>query len=454
MYFECGLPEIAPGYVHPDKAAYLTGVLQTVRVRMEKLEEALTISGLDGETFSEYAKVLFDSRFSRFESMTSDALAEYVLTVHDGAYQAPARMDWPNAKVLADCAFLTNPEWEAIRHLGIGGSDSAAALGVSPYNSRFELYHDKRWTPKPGAKSENRAVFDRGHVMEPRVIQAFCDMIGAQVIPETRMFQSARGPWALADTDAIIRMPNGDICVFEAKTTVAENAPAWADGKVPGHYVTQCRHYLAVLNDNRVKGVYIGCLFTVDYTLHGMFVGSDTDVGRFVTRFIPRDPVEEGTLLKLEGEFFRGYIEAGVEPPFENDPKRDADSLNEIIGPADKSAPIADLEEFNLDLIREILELKAQKKELDDRSEDLKKAINAKALPLIEQLGQAVKGRLRLSDNVEDSYFEVCYAPRRQVTVDQELLEAKYPEAFADCVHVDPCAFRVFSVKEKTPKRK
>lgn len=38
---------------------------------------------------------------------------------------------------------LTEDEWLAYRRKGIGGSDVASALGLSPYRTKRELYYDK-----------------------------------------------------------------------------------------------------------------------------------------------------------------------------------------------------------------------------------------------------------------------------------------------------------------------
>ena len=44
---------------------------------------------------------------------------------------------------LVDTATLTEDEWLAWRRKGIGGSDVASALGLSPYRTARELYFDK-----------------------------------------------------------------------------------------------------------------------------------------------------------------------------------------------------------------------------------------------------------------------------------------------------------------------
>ena len=44
---------------------------------------------------------------------------------------------------LVDTSALTEEQWLAWRKKGIGGSDAASALGLSPYRTARELYYDK-----------------------------------------------------------------------------------------------------------------------------------------------------------------------------------------------------------------------------------------------------------------------------------------------------------------------
>ncbi|MBP3627125.1 MAG: YqaJ viral recombinase family protein [Clostridia bacterium] len=45
--------------------------------------------------------------------------------------------------VLVDTADLPEDEWLEYRRRGIGGSDAAAILGVSPFATARDLYYDK-----------------------------------------------------------------------------------------------------------------------------------------------------------------------------------------------------------------------------------------------------------------------------------------------------------------------
>lgn len=461
-FFAYSLPKTLP-YVDDSQRAHVENVFAIVAKRMDKMEEALQITGLTGETFAEYVKPLFDTRFERFEQMASDDLAAYALTVHDGEYVAPARVVWPNVDVVVDAAFTTTKEWETIRHIGIGGSDSAVILGKSHYKSKFQLFHDKRWTPEKlvdeKANKHKQVIFDRGHAMESNVIKAFCDLVGASVVPETRMFRSKTNPYSLADIDAVIQFPDkpNEFYIFEAKTTIAENFRPWSDGGIPVQYVSQTHQYPAVLNDPRIKGTYIGCLFTYDLSVYDNYIGSDYNANQFLSRFVERNPRTEQNLLAQETAFFEEHILTGLVPAFDGDPKKNLDSLRALVGVADSTVPPIEFDRTFQQLIESYDCWNAQKSRLNAEAKAIDEKLKGLSLPLIETLGTAIEGRLPILDSDLGAYWEIKYSPRPKTSVDLEKLEHKYPDAFSDCVEFTPNSYRVFSVrvkKEKQTKKK
>ena len=47
-----------------------------------------------------------------------------------------------------------SPQWQAARARGIGGSEIAAVLGLSPWESRFSLWHRKMGLAAPVAQND------------------------------------------------------------------------------------------------------------------------------------------------------------------------------------------------------------------------------------------------------------------------------------------------------------
>lgn len=453
-YFECNLPDVCPAYIHPTKSAEFTETLQRVKRRMAKLDDALEMTGMDGAVFAKLAKVLFDNFYMKFEDCGAEELAAWVQSCDDGS-PVPHRLEWPNAIVVVDCAFLTTKEWEMIRHLGIGGSDDASVMGTSIYKNAQETYHDKVWSPMLMPASESQAVFDRGHFLEDNVVDAFLKLTDFKRIPETRMFRSKKYPHALADIDAIIQAPDGRLFVFEAKTTVAENYAAWEDDKIPRSYVNQIRHYPAVLADDRIHGAYIGCIFTVDLIAGGIYIGSSFSYEQFVARTLERNVQAEAQQLQHIEDWWETYVEHGVEPPPSSIPSDDIAVIRQFhSGPADPNQPVLDLTpeaSQHWKVIEEYMQVTDDKsihqkvvKSLDDRQKQLQKVFMNRMLNVVE-------ARIDLPSG--DEYYEIKWAPRKQTTVDLEKLKIAFPEAYQKCVETNPESFRVFSVNKKKVKK-
>ena len=67
--------------------------------------------------------------------------------------------------VLVDTANLPNEEWLAWRRRGIGGSDVAAILGVSPFRTARDLYFDKLNIASAQENEGNWVALEMGHLL-------------------------------------------------------------------------------------------------------------------------------------------------------------------------------------------------------------------------------------------------------------------------------------------------
>lgn len=154
-------------------------------------------------------------------------------------------------KVLVSTENLTEQEWLAYRRRGIGGSDVAAILGISPFRTARDLYDDKLNIALAVDDAGNWVALEMGHLLEPLVAQIFTKKTGLEVFQIKKMFQHPQYPFMLADVDYFVRLPNRKIALLEIKTT-NYNAKDhwWKDGEecVPVYYETQGRHYMAVMD--------------------------------------------------------------------------------------------------------------------------------------------------------------------------------------------------------------
>lgn len=139
-----------------------------------------------------------------------------------------------------------SPEWHQARAAGIGGSEVAAVLGLSPYESRFSLWHRKTGQVGP---VEETPVMEWGKRLEPVILDKFREEHPElQVVPSATYSHPDR-PWQIANPDAECES-TGDVpeAIVEVKT--ARVADGWGEpgsDEVPVYYRVQCLWYLDVL---------------------------------------------------------------------------------------------------------------------------------------------------------------------------------------------------------------
>lgn len=457
MFFECNLPRKAPQHLHYTIKDSFEATIAHIYDRTEKLNKALELSKLQPEAFQVIASDLFKSEEKKygnvehFDKMTPKQLSAYAKSVY--VQDEPmTRLTFPNVIVLFDTAFATVKEWESLRHIGIGGSDAAVIEGTSKFVTLRSLYHNKCGTPiKLEQDAGKQAIFDRGHWLEDNVINQFCNLTGAKRIRDTRMFQSKTHPHCIADIDAILQLRDGTIRVFEAKTTVMENSNAWRKDKIPAYYITQMRHYPAVLNDDRILGTYIGCLFTIDTSLGGDYIGSQFDSARFISHYIERDRDLELEILDRNEEFWADYIDAEIEPARSKDFDKDLALVNSLNGPPVPNKVPVDLStRKNLEDAEEYFKVGEQIAELNAKVEVLKGQQEAFKLQMIDSLKENTQGQIRINDR---EYYLVKYAPiNAKPKCDLSLLQSLYPEVYANeaIVQADPNPSRRFTVTKKS----
>ena len=452
MFFENLIPVEAPAYIVPESRDKFTAIFKRVHERMDKLEEALSMTGLRGEVFSKAIRPLMGDlnkvdipQLDRMDAQSIAAAANLMaMGINDA--EVPDRMVWPNCLTMVDTAFVTTKEWEAIRCLGIGGSDSACIQNIG-YSSAQEIYYGKIGHPAAEEVIDRgkQFIFDFGHKVEPLVIDHFCRRSGAIPIEETRMFAHKDYPFLTANIDKLVRFPDGRIFVFEAKTTTEWNKYSWYADGIPRQYVPQCHKYPIVLNDDRICGTYIGCIY-----------GNTADM--FACSLVERNAAVEAEQLETEVKFWTQYVEKGTPPPYSGNAEKDLRITTELIGDADKSLPDVALDFDKLgENITVYLNLKEKRKQYEESAKNLKSQMDELSLDIITALGQATKGTCVCPAEYapDDGVYDVVatYVPFSKTKVDTERLKDRYPEAFEECVTVDPCDHRVFKLDLKKQKK-
>ena len=83
--------------------------------------------------------------------------------------------------VLVETAGLSEEEWLAYRRKGIGGSDVAALLGISPWRTARDLFYDKLNIAVVEDHEDNWVALEMGHLLEPLVAKIFQHRTGYKV---------------------------------------------------------------------------------------------------------------------------------------------------------------------------------------------------------------------------------------------------------------------------------
>jgi putative phage-type endonuclease len=162
---------------------------------------------------------------------------------------------------------LTRDEWLEQRKEGIGGSDAAAVLGISPWTSTYAL-----WAEKSGLSQDEKPQTDAmkmGNMLEPVVADLFAENEGRRIVELPVILSHPEYPHMLANVDRFVTDEHGKvIALLECKTSGARSANKWLEG-VPSNYLAQVQHYLSVTGLPRayvavlVGGVDYHC-FTVE----------------------------------------------------------------------------------------------------------------------------------------------------------------------------------------------
>lgn len=334
--------------------------------------------------------------------------------------------------VLVDTTDLSEEEWLAYRRKGIGGSDAAAVLGISPFRTARDLYYDKLNIAAVVDDDGNWVAMKMGHLLEELVAEIFSRKTGFQVYQIKKMFQHPLYPYMLADVDYFIESPDGRTAILEIKTT-NYNARSnwWKDGEeiVPAYYEAQGRHYMAVMN---VDEVYFCCLY-----------GNNEE--EVIIRHLKRDDTYESELIALEGYFWSDHILARVPPPYVEEGEVVAASLSRHTGPADSTAAEVKLEGQAKNRLTQYLALQRAKEKMDGTAKALEKEIKRLRYLIAAEMGTSCSAYCDL----DGTNYAITYNPVRKPVVNKDnllRLKLQYPEIYQEFVTVTE--YRTLQVKQ------
>jgi len=149
-----------------------------------------------------------------------------------------------NAVRLVSTKNMSREEWLSVRGQGIGSSDAAVAVGISPYKSPLELWLEKTERQAAPDISANDAVF-WGTTLEHIIANVYAQRTGTKVRRLNAVLQNPDHPFMLANLDRVVQHPTDGNGILEVKTAGVNSAKFWEEG-VPESYQCQVLHQLAV----------------------------------------------------------------------------------------------------------------------------------------------------------------------------------------------------------------
>ena len=263
---------------------------------------------------------------------------------------------------------LSRDEWLELRQSGIGGSDIAAILGVSPYATAYDVYQSKT---QPVSEDSNEFAY-WGTVLEDVVAREFAKRSGLKVQNVNFMMRHPVHTFAVANIDRAVvnrdiagnvRYKDGKLTtdqIVEIKTASEYVGKNWGDedsDEVPDQYQCQAQWYMGV-TDTQV------CHMAV-------LIGGN----KYRQYRIERNQELIDVLFETAHDFWHNHVLAGIEPDAttlqnakDKYPRHDPDTTLDV-APDSETAKVFEHYES----------LKAQEKEL-------KTAITAAQTDLICQI--------------------------------------------------------------------
>lgn len=317
---------------------------------------------------------------------------------------------WPCSVEMCE----TEAEWLAARTSGIGASEVAAVFGCGyAGTSPVTVWASKTGGPRVEFSAEQLRRMARGKKLEPVIASEFTEETGltAHDPGDFTIYRSADHPWLFATLDRWCVHPEFGAIPVELKAVHGRFRGDWdASDEPPLKYMVQCQTQMAVTG---ARACYLVGL-----------IGGDEIVVRLIER---NERFIQAMVVKL-GEFWQ-YVENRELPPV--DESEATAAMLGLIYPKDDGTEVSLPMDF-IELDRELLQLKDQRKTIETRITGIENLIKA-------ELGSATRGVLPVG-----SY---SWKQQTRTGIDADLLRAEFPEVAERCSKVSE--FRVLRRSSK-----
>ena len=203
---------------------------------------------------------------------------------------------------------LSRQDWLALRQSGIGGSDIAAILGVSPYATAYDVYQSKT---QPLSDEDMNEFAYWGTVLEDTVAREFSKRSGLKIQNVNYLMRHPTHRFAIANIDRAVvnrdvsgnvRFKDGKLTtdqIVEIKTASEYVGKNWGNedsDEVPDQYQCQAQWYMGVTG--------------VDVCHMAVLIGGN----KYRQYRIERNQDLIDVLFETAHDFWHNNVLAGVEP--------------------------------------------------------------------------------------------------------------------------------------------
>lgn len=289
-------------------------------------------------------------------------------------------------------------EWLEWRRAGIGASDVAGILGLSPWASPYSVWYDKTF----GGDDGQSEAMKLGLALEPAIEQLFHQETGLYVVGAQTRVQHPDFPWARATLDGYASPdPKYDdngvplaaylIGTVQSKTT-ADSVSKWEDG-IPLQYSCQVQWEMFVTGSAKAYVPTIHASFGLKFRVYE----------------VDRDDDDIAYIFGKVREFYENHVLTGV-PPATDGLVPTTDALSRI--PSDPGAVIEVPELATT--FDQLSTLKAQRDSLDEQIAAAENQIKA----AMGECTEAVIGDRTVA----------TWRTQERTTFDRKAWESDYPD--------------------------
>lgn len=141
---------------------------------------------------------------------------------------------------------MERKDWLARRRKGIGGSDAAAILGLSPWRTEMDVWLDKMEMGHETVDPARDFFLDLGTQLEPVIARLYERETGRKtMLPLPQIWQHPEHEMLIGSPDRFVQ---GELRGVELKSEsdYSDNFGEPGTDEIPDHYLIQCAHYMMV----------------------------------------------------------------------------------------------------------------------------------------------------------------------------------------------------------------